>query len=204
MNDFLSMINYQYGEVAMQATRLGISPRRRGASVVEMALVVAVMSMLLFGIFEYARFMLVMHITHNAARDAARYAAVNLDKPGNFDTVNYTNAIGTVYLSIQNYALQRMSGLQSQLINYQVAVYPVDNSGLYLNPPIIRPKSKTAGVYPDPFNPSDPNRVPWNQADYTEKIAVTIRGEFRSILPALLLMPNSIPIRVTGMSAAEG
>jgi hypothetical protein len=90
------------------------------------------------------------------------------------------------------------------LANFQVAVYPVDNTGLYLNPPVIRPKSRTPGTYPDPFNPSDPNRVPWNQADYTEKIAVTIRGQFRSILPNLLLMPSTIPIEITGMSAAEG
>ena len=178
--------------------------RRQGVAIVEMALVITVLAMLLFGIFEYARFLFVMHITHNAARDAARYAAVNLDKPSNFDTTDYTNATGTTFLSIQNYARQRMAGAHGQLANFQVAVYPVDNTGLYLNPPVIRPKSRTPGTYPDPFNPSDPNRVPWNQADYTEKIAVTIRGQFRSILPNLLLMPSTIPIEITGMSAAEG
>lgn len=177
---------------------------RRGASIVEMALVVTVLMMLLFGIFEYARFLFVMHITHNAARDAARYAAVNLDKPANFDSANLIDGTGQTLVSIQNYAIARMAGAQSQLVNFQVAVYPVDNVGLYANPPVIRPKSRTVGVYPDPFNPNDPNRVPWNQADYTEKIAVTIRGNFRSILPNLLLMQSNIPIQVTGMSTAEG
>jgi Flp pilus assembly protein TadG len=177
---------------------------RRGAATVEMALVIAVMTMLLFGIFEYARFLLVMHIVHNAARDAARYAAVNLDKPSNFDIVDFTDTTGAVRPSVRSYAIQRMSGLHNQLADLQIAVYTVDNNGLYSNPPVIRPKSKTVGVYPDPFNPNDPNRVPWNQADYTQKIAVTIRGQYRSILPSLLLMPSNIEIRITGMSAAEG
>jgi len=188
----------------MKTIRIHLSRRRKGAAIVEMALVITVLAMLLFGIFEYARFLFVMHITHNAARDAARYAAVNLDKPDNFDTTNFTNASGTTFLSIQNYARERMSGTHGQLVNFQVAVYPVDNVGLYLDPPVIRPKSRTSGTYPDPFNPRDPNRVPWNRADYTEKIAVTIRGQFRSILPSLLLMPANIQIQITGMSTAEG
>jgi Flp pilus assembly protein TadG len=188
----------------MKAMKTDMPQRRKGAAIVEMALVITVLAMLLFGIFEYARFLFIMHITHNAARDAARYAAVNLDKPSNFDTTNYTNATGTTFLSIQNYTRERMGSMHGHLTNFQVAVYPVDNAGLYLNPPVIRPKSKTPGTYPNPFNPSDPNRVPWNQADYTEKIAVTIRFEFRSILPNLLLMPANIQIEITGMSAAEG
>ncbi|MDW8244564.1 MAG: pilus assembly protein [Thermogemmata sp.] len=180
------------------------SVSRSGAAAVEMALVVFVLLMLIFGIFEYARFLFVMHVTHNAARDAARYAAVNLDKPSNFSTTDFTNAAGETYVSINNYAIARMAGIQNQLTNFQIAVYPVDNNGLYSNPPIIRPKSKIPSIYPDPFNPSDPNHVPWNQADYTEKIAVTIRGDFRSILPNLLFMQNTIHIRITGMSTAEG
>lgn len=188
----------------MKINMISISQRRNGATILETALVITVLAMLLFGIFEYARFLFVMHITHNAARDAARYAAVNLYKPANFDVTNYTNATGTTFLSIQNYARERMAGVQNQLVNFQVAVYPVDNTGLYLDPPVIRPKSKNPPTYPDPFNPSDPNRVPWNQADYTEKIAVTIRAQFRSILPNLLLMPSTIQIEITGMSAAEG
>ena len=53
--------------------------RRRGMTLVESTLVLMVFLMLLFGIFEYCRFLMVLHITNNAARDGARYAVVNLD-----------------------------------------------------------------------------------------------------------------------------
>lgn len=56
-------------------------PRRRGVTIVESALVLSIFLMLLFGIFEYCRFLMVLHVTHNAARDGARYAAVNVNCP---------------------------------------------------------------------------------------------------------------------------
>ena len=66
-------------------TRPGLSARRnrlrRGAAIVESTLVLSVFLMLLFGMFEYCRFLLVLHVTNNAARDGVRYAAVNVTKP---------------------------------------------------------------------------------------------------------------------------
>ncbi len=144
--------------------------------------------MLLFGIFEYARFLLVMHIAHNAARDAARYASVNLDKPANFHIVDFVNAQGTVFPSITRYTRERMGGVDRQIVNMQIEIFPVDSAGLHSNPPVFNPKPGAA----------------WNQADYTEKIAVRITGEFRSLVPTLLLMPASIPIRITAISTPEG
>src|SRR4051812_14954879 len=97
----------------MIATRFG-SPtaarRRRGAAVVETALVLAVFSTLFFGIFEYCRFLYVLHVTHNAARDGARYAVANTDKPSNFDTTDFTDATGTTYQNIRSHTTHRMGG----------------------------------------------------------------------------------------------
>ncbi len=195
----------------MLTTRFRRTPRRRrrGAVVVESALVLSVFLMLLFGMFEYCRFLLVLQVTNNAARSGARYAVVNTDKPSTFNTTNYTDGAGNTYLSIYNYTLTQLAGVQQ---NFQVptkvlvAVYAVDPTGLTLTPPVIRPKSTSTTVYPDPSNPSDPNAgygVPWNQAAFTEKIAVSVYGTYQPFLPTLLLMPTSIPIAITSLAGAE-
>lgn len=182
-------------------------PPRRGATVVESAVVLSVFCLLLFGAFEYCRFLYVLQVTNNAARDGSRYAVVNVDKPANFDAVDYTDGAGRTYPSVQSYTTARMGGTQKQLDGYQVAVYAVDPDGQVLSPPVVRPKSSGAGSpksYPDPFDPNDPARVPWNQATFGEGVAVTIRGTYRPVLPAFLWMPSAIPVVVTGVSGSEG
>src|SRR5437016_7245916 len=100
--------------------------RRRGMTAPEAALVLSVFMMLLFGLFEYCRFLLVLHVTTNAARDGARYAVVNLSKPSNFDTTDYTDPSGGVSPSIQKYTTARMGGVDHQITGFQVAAYPCD------------------------------------------------------------------------------
>jgi len=51
--------------------------RRRGAAAVETAMVLLPMLMLLFGIFEYGRFLLDRNLLNNAAREGCRYALAN-------------------------------------------------------------------------------------------------------------------------------
>src|SRR5260370_22959096 len=53
--------------------------RRRGATVVEMAFVLSIALLLLFGILEYARFVFFMHVAQNAAREGARFAVVRTE-----------------------------------------------------------------------------------------------------------------------------
>lgn len=175
-------------------------------TVVESALIMVVLAMLLFGIFEYCRFLLVLHMTNNAARDGARYAAVNLDKPLNFDVVDYTSPAGRVYANIHRYTKERMGGCDGQLMGCKVAVYPVDYAGLQLTPPVVRPKTRHAGgtIFPDPFNPADPNLTEWNELVFTERMAVTIKGTYKTALPNLLWMPSTIEIKVTALSFSEG
>ena len=192
----------------MLTTRFHRSRRRRGLAVVESTLVMAVFLLLLFGMFEYCRFLMVLHVTNNAARDGARYAVVNLDKPSNFDYVDYTDASNKTFDNIQKYTTARLGGIHTRNIEgFRVACYAVDQAGLNLTPPVVRPKAKAgtpAGTYPDPFNNTDSNRVPWNQAVFTEKIAVTVDGTYRPILPTFLLMPNTISIKTTSLMGSEG
>lgn len=168
--------------------------RRRGVTVVESALVLSVFLLLLFGIFEYCRFLFVLHVTNNAAREGARYASVN---------ANSTNVTAAM---ITSYTTQMMSNVQGNISGYEVAVYAVDPTGLTLTPPVIRPAtSSTASppVYPNPFNSSDPNAVAWNSAPFPNRIAVTIQGTYVPILPTFLIMPSSIPISITAVLGAE-
>jgi Flp pilus assembly protein TadG len=177
---------------------------RRGATIVESALVLSVFLMLLFGMFEYCRFLLVLHVSNNAAREGARYAVVNIDKPSNFDYVDFTDSSGKTFSNIQKYTTDRMGGVHLRNIeNFRVACYAVDPAGLALTPPVARPKSKT-GTTPDPFNNTDPNREAWNKSAFTEKIAVTIDGNYRPILPTFLLMPGSVSVRTTAIMGSEG
>jgi Flp pilus assembly protein TadG len=173
-------------------------------TVVESALVLSVFCMLLFGIFEYCRFLFVLHTVNNATRDGARYAVVNMDKPSNFDTTDYSDSQGTTFTSIQGFATARLGGADRQLAGYQVAVYAVDQTGLALSPPVIRPISSSSTVFPDPFNPNDSNRLPWNQTGFPGQVAVSIKGTYQPLLPSLLFIPAAVPVAVTGMASSEG
>jgi len=172
---------------------------RRGMTIVETTLALGLFLLLLFGLFEYCRFLMVLHVTNNAARDAARYATVNVNCP--------SSQIAPTRAAILDYATARMGGVDRQISGYQVAVYPVDPAGLAQNPPVVR--SKTLGTgnpppYPDPFNASDPLSPPWNQAAFSEKIAVTIKGTYRPLLPTFLLMPSTLSINITAVMGSEG
>lgn len=91
--------------------------RRRGASLVEFAFVVPVFLLVLFGMLEYARFFYTMQVMNNAAREGARYAAVNTNN------VNSAN--------VQSYVDNYLSGVgHNQLANYStssnISVYEAD------------------------------------------------------------------------------
>lgn len=178
-------------------------PARRGAAIVEAALTLSVFLMLLFGIFEYCRYLFVLHVTDLATREGARYAAVNADKPTNFDTTNYTDGAGKAYVNIKTYTEGRMGGTKVQIVGYQLAVYAVDPDGLLLATPVVRPKSKNPPAYPDPFNASDSNKQSWNFAAFPDRIAVHVKGTFRPFLPNLLKM-SDIPVNVISMCGVEG
>lgn len=188
-------------------TRSRPPARRSGMTLVETTLVLAVFLVLLFGMFEYCRFLFVLHLTNNAARDAARYASVNLDKPTTFPTADYTDGSGRVYPSIERYTRERMGGSQKNIEGFRVAVFAVDQAGLDLTPAVVRPKTKSTAspkVYPDPFNPGDANAVPWNTVPFPDRLAVTIDGTYRPLLPNFLLMPDTIKIDVTATVGGEG
>lgn len=141
---------------------------RSGATLVETALVLSLLLLFLFGIFEYARYLLVNQMLANAARDGARYAAANVDKSGTFVTVDEGGRE-----CIRDYVVQECKGADKWVDNFLVEVFPCDSSdttGSYANPPVIKPKATYAS---------------WNEASFTDRLAVRITCTYRPVLPVV-------------------
>jgi Flp pilus assembly protein TadG len=67
----------------------------RGAATVEMALVLPIVLLFMFGIFEYGRYFMTMQLLNNAAREGARYAIAHL-QPVTIGSTTYGNATSDV------------------------------------------------------------------------------------------------------------
>lgn len=181
--------------------------RRGGATTVEVAVVMSVFLLFLFGVFEYCRFLLMLHAVTNASRDAARYAVVNVMRPSTFDVRAFEDSNGRVHPSIVQYAQERLSGVDRMIVaasptNYygaggssagtslsRIEVFPCDQDRLNLDIPEVAPKPSYSG---------------WNDAVFGERIAVRIRGDYKPVLPSFLLMGNTIPVNVAVTMGSEG
>src|SRR4051794_37857280 len=89
---------------------------RSGAALVETAAVCVIFFLLLFGVFEYCRFIFVKQLLDNAAREGARYAVVT---PTNPTLITDTQAV-------VNY---RMGGFNNAVKNWNVQVFHADSNG---------------------------------------------------------------------------
>src|SRR5204862_7766525 len=74
---------------------------RRGAATVEMALVLPIVLLFLFGIFEYGRYFMTVQLMNNAAREGARYAITHL-QPVTIGATTYGNATSDVTNVVTN------------------------------------------------------------------------------------------------------
>lgn len=178
--------------------------RRVGATTVEAAVVMSVFLLFLFGVFEYCRFIFFLHVSTNAARDGARYAVVNLDKPTNFDFQDTVYG-GTNYRSIKGYVDDRLANNGKMLENPIVTIFPCDNAQLSLASPIVT--RKPAASYPTaPKNPTAPytGELAWNVATFGERIGVRIQGTYRPILPNFLLMRSTYNMDIIVTANSEG
>lgn len=95
---------------------------RRGASVVEAAVVLPFVILLLFGILEYGRFVMMQQQMNDAAREGARYAATHTAALV-LDGSTYGNTTGDVVNAIS----QRLAGLQLQ--GQTIEVFHSDDLG---------------------------------------------------------------------------
>jgi Flp pilus assembly protein TadG len=95
---------------------------RRGASVVEGALLLPMVLLFLFGILEYGRYVMTLQVLTNAAREGAHYALTHTE-PVTLEGVTYGNATSDVQQIVNN-----MSAGQT-LTGQTVSVYAADSLG---------------------------------------------------------------------------
>jgi Flp pilus assembly protein TadG len=172
------------------------SKRREGATTVEFAMVAMLLFMMLFGIFEYGRFLFVHHTANNAARDAARFAVVRTGggtvapdgtaEPATITAAHVADVCTFGTFNGQSYG-SGMAGVQSSITGYTVNVYAVTDANFYTATPNVAP---AAGVA-------------WNSAGFNQKIAVRITGTYEPVVPNLLGMNSSIPFVVTVFATSE-
>ena len=143
--------------------------QRRGATVVETAFVLSFTLIFLFAIFEYSRFLMVLHVTNNAAREGARFASVN---------TNLGSSTAPVIAVVNS----RMSGVTNQLTGYNVNVFTVDPSGIY---------NTTSGTYNYPPTLQAKSGSNWNDAQFGGGIAVQVTGTYTPILGSLPVISNA-------------
>ena len=163
--------------------------RRGGVTIVEAALLLSIFLLFLFGVFEYARLLMLLQVGTNAARSGVRHATVNVDKSSTFVTVDEGGV-----LCIKNHVKSQMGGADTMISGFEVTAWPCDINAMYQNPPQIIPKTG---------NPA------WNQASFTERIAVQITGEFQPILPGFIFLytgggSTTVPIVITAAAGSEG
>jgi Flp pilus assembly protein TadG len=148
-------------------------------TLVETALVISAALMVLFGIFEYGRFIMTRQLLENAAREGARYAVVHT-----YDKQT---------LDVQDVTLYAMAGQESQLEGF------VHTSNVQVYRAQITADPATNG---DP-HPTDSN---WKNTTFGEPVAVRITGNYRPILPSFLFIgttTGTIPLEVTAVMYSE-
>jgi Flp pilus assembly protein TadG len=169
--------------------------RRAGATSVEFALVAVVLFMLLFGIYEYGRYLFIKHITNNAAHDAARFAVVHTGGPTmatdpvTIDEQSIRDVFLTGKVSGHPTVYGRgMFGMQHNIEGLRVYVFAVPDADLYASPPNLAPAGKPV----------------WTTAKFHQKVAVRVEGTYRPVITSLVGLGSSYPFTVTVLMGCEG
>jgi len=154
-------------------TRKGRSYRRRGATVVETALVLSVTFIVIFAIYDYCRYFMLAQLVNNAAREGARQAVAT------------TNTQNTT--AIQNTVMQYLAG--ATLKNSSGGTFTAANVSVYQANP-----STGAAASPDSN---------WYDAAFGSSIVVQVNASFAPMFPSLGFLPKSVPLVGTAMMSSE-
>ena len=122
----------------MQATarKLVRSPRR-GGTLVETAIVLPLCLLFILGVFEYSRYLMVLHLCTNAAREGCRYATSHTEPvtvggvtSGN-TTADVTNTV-TAFLAGQSLASQSIQVYESDSLGNNLGTWTNAAAGQYV------------------------------------------------------------------------
>jgi Flp pilus assembly protein TadG len=177
----------------MRIQRLARTGRRVGATTVEFMFVAFPLFLLLFGIFEYGRYLFVRHAAENAARDGARFAAVHTNggtmagEPVAVNTADVQGVVRTGMFNGRAYG-SGLLGVERDITEYTCDVYSVTAAHLAASPPDLAPAGKPS----------------WTAAGFQGKIVVRISGTYRPIIPRLVGMASSVDFTATAMATSEG
>jgi Flp pilus assembly protein TadG len=155
--------------------------RRPGVTIVEMAFVISIAALFLFGLLEYGRYLMVLHTTNNAAREGARFAAAHTGD-------------GTTLSQVTGVVNAKMAGVDAQIQGYNVNVFSADPSGIYNN-------ATGTAIYPPTIQPLAGSS--WNSAAFGSPIVVQITGTYQPILPSFLFLNANLSIQATAMMNSE-
>jgi Flp pilus assembly protein TadG len=177
-----------------------VRAKRGGATTVEMAMVIGICLLLMFGIIEYSRFVFWVHTAQNAAREGARFAVV---RTGNVLQTSDINAIkgnmtdmaayqsGTVSWAsgstIRGVVNTMMSNQQNALVSgtYAVDAYQAD-------PTTGQPINTTVSA------------SPWSDAPFGGSMCVQVKGTYRFYAASLLKFTNAdVPVTINAFMSSE-
>ena len=83
--------------------------RRRGGALVETGVIIGLVAMIVFGVFEYSRLLMDWNLLNNAAREGCRYALAN-------------NTSATISTTVQNIVSGYMAGETKNFSNFTTTV----------------------------------------------------------------------------------
>jgi hypothetical protein len=150
---------------------------RRGASVVEAAMVLPIVLLFLMGILEYGRYMMMMQVLTNAAREGAHYALTHTEPVTlNVPSVGIAGTYGNATSDVQ--AIVNKFSAGQQLTGQTIQVYESDVAG------------NSTGA--------------WTSAASGESICVKISGTYHFMIPAMLSLPASKVVTAQAIMRSEG
>jgi Flp pilus assembly protein TadG len=193
--------------------------RRTGAAAVELAVVIGPILLLIFGVLEYCRLLMVRQVCENAVREGARYAVAR--------TTGTNPSTGSAWSTtdMQNRVRNAMGGLQNGLINHSgsgaftvsttstsdILVYRCSVSGT--TPTVITPQdvnsagtvanytpatSPSTGIYPTNWY-----KAVWQDARFGDTIAVQIMCTYQPVSAKFLMMPATINLNFISVMSSE-
>jgi Flp pilus assembly protein TadG len=147
--------------------------RRRGATVVETAVVLLIVFTFIFAIFEYGRFLMISDLVNNAVREGARQAVA---------TTNTKNT----------------AAIQNAVVYYLASQQVMNSSGM----PLTAVDVQVYQANPTTGAPASPDSI-WYNAAFGSSIIVRVNCSYAPMFPTFGFLPTTFQIQGTAMMTSE-